>query len=132
MLSICREHVGRLSLKDSSQFTGSSRSQQRAAGVKSWKVAISSDYSRLYFMYQGTVQTEWDYSYMGNNPVGITYADGTTGMAEKIQFTGNKVDKDETEAVYNGIVIDGEFKDWDAVKKYDASCPNEAHNRPAS
>lgn len=167
-----------------------------AAGVKSWKVAVSSDYSRLYFMYQGTVQTEWDYSYMGNNSVSITYADGTTGMAEKIQFTGwkdsaqaknawygdiadsetvtankahgntagpyvvessipmdffsnsdfkitfagttidikdievldgNKVDKDETEAVYNGIVIDGEFKDWNAVKKYDASCPNEAH-----
>ena len=62
-----------------------------AAGVKSWKVAVSSDYSRLYFMYQGTVQTEWDYSYMGNNSVSITYADGTTGMAEKIQFTGKTV-----------------------------------------
>ena len=30
--------------------------------------------------------------------------------------------------MYNGIVIDGEFADWDAVKKYDAVCPNDAHN----
>ena len=41
---------------------------------------------------------------------------------------GQKVEKDDTEAVYNGIVIDGEFADWDAVKKYDAVCPNDAHN----
>lgn len=132
---------------------------------------------------------DWDYSYMGCNPVSITYADGTTGISDKIQFTGwkdsaqaknswygdiensetvtvnnahgntagpyvveaaipfdffansdfkitfagttvdikdievldgQKVEKDDTEAVYNGIVIDGEFADWDAVKKYDA------------
>ena len=168
-----------------------------AAGVKLWKAAVSSDYSKLYFMYEGTVQTEWDYSYMGSNPVSITYADGTTGISDKIQFTGwkdsaqaknswygdiensetvtvnnahgntagpyvvetaipfdffansdfkitfagttvdikdievldgQKVEKDDTEAVYNGIVIDGEFADWDAVKKYDAVCPNDAHN----
>ena len=168
-----------------------------AAGVKLWKAAVSSDYSKLYFMYEGTVQTEWDYSYMGSNPVSITYADGTTGISDKIQFTGwkdsaqaknswygdiensetvtvnnahgntagpyvvetaipfdffansdfkitfagttvdikdievldgQKVEKDDTEAVYNGIVIDGEFDDWDAVKKYDAVCPNDAHN----
>ena len=43
-----------------------------AAGVKLWKAAVSSDYSKLYFMYEGTVQTEWDYSYMGSNPVSIT------------------------------------------------------------
>ena len=167
-----------------------------AAGVKLWKAAISSDYSKLYFMYEGTVQTEWDYSYMGSNPVSITYADGTTGISDKIQFTGwkdsaqaknswygdiensetvtvnnahgntagpyvveaaipfdffansdfkitfagttvdikdievldgQKVDRDETEATYNGIVIDGEFDDWDAVKKYDALCANDAH-----
>ena len=41
-------------------------------------------------MYEGTVQTEWDYSYMGSNPVSITYADGTTGISDKIQFTGWK------------------------------------------
>lgn len=168
-----------------------------AAGVKLWKAAVSSDYSKLYFMYEGTVQTEWDYSYMGSNPVSITYADGTTGISDKIQFTGwkdsaqaknswygdiensetvtvnnahgntagpyvveaaipfdffansdfkitfagttvdikdievldgQKVEKDDTEAVYNGIVIDGEFDDWDVVKKYDAVCPNDAHN----
>ena len=34
----------------------------------------------------------------------------------------------DTEAVYNGIVIDGEFADWDAIKKYNAVCPNDAHN----
>ena len=61
-----------------------------AAGVKLWKAAVSSDYSKLYFMYEGTVQTEWDYSYMGSNPVSITYADGTTGISDKIQFTGWK------------------------------------------
>lgn len=61
-----------------------------AAGVKLWKAAVSSDYSKLYFMYEGTVQTEWDYSYMGCNPVSITYADGTTGISDKIQFTGWK------------------------------------------
>lgn len=168
-----------------------------AAGVKLWKAAVSSDYSKLYFMYEGTVQTEWDYSYMGSNPVSITYADGTMGISDKIQFTGwkdsaqaknswygdiensetvtvnnahgntagpyvveaaipfdffansdfkitfagttvdikdievldgQKVEKDDTEAVYNGIVIDGEFADWDAVKKYNAVCPNDAHN----
>lgn len=167
-----------------------------SAGVKLWKAAVSSDYSKLYFMYEGTVQTEWDYSYMGSNPVSITYADGTTGISDKIQFTGwkdsaqaknswygdiensetltvnnahgntagpyvveaaipfdffansdfkitfagttvdikdievldgQKVEKDDTEAVYNGIVIDGEFDDWDAVKKYDALCANDAH-----
>ena len=59
-----------------------------AAGVKLWKAAVSSDYSKLYFIYEGTVQTEWDYSYMGSNPVSITYADGTTGISDKIQFTG--------------------------------------------
>ena len=165
-------------------------------GVKSWKVAVSSDYTKIYFMYEGIAQTEWDYSYMGSNPVKITYADGTTGISDMIQFTGGKegtqaknswygdiensetvtingahgntagpyvveaavpmdffsnsdftitfagttvdvkdievldgqkVEKDETEAVYNGIVIDGEFSDWDAVKKYDAVCPNDAH-----
>ena len=147
-----------------------------ATGVKLWKAAVSSDYSKLYFMYEGNVQTEWDYSYMGSNPVSITYADGTTGISDKIQFTGwkdsaqaknswygdiensetvtvnnahgntagpyvvetaipfdffansdfkitfagttvdikdievldgQKVEKDDTEAVYNGIVIDG-------------------------
>lgn len=167
-----------------------------AAGVKLWKAAVSSDYSKLYFMYEGTVQTEWDYSYMGSNPAKITYADGTTGISDMIQFTGGKdgaqvknswygdvenseiatvnnahgntagpyvveaaipmdffsnsdftitfagttvdikdievldgqkVDRDETEAAYNGIVIDGEFDDWDAVKKYDALCANDAH-----
>lgn len=167
-----------------------------AAGVKLWKAVVSSDYSKLYFMYEGTVQTEWDYSYMGSNPAKITYADGTTGISDMIQFTGGKdraqvknswygdvenseiatvnnahgntagpyvveaaipmdffsnsdftitfagttvdikdievldgqkVDRDETEAAYNGIVIDGEFDDWDAVKKYDALCANDAH-----
>jgi len=29
--------------------------------------------------------------------------------------------------VYNGITIDGDFSDWDAVVKYDAECPNEWH-----
>ncbi len=29
--------------------------------------------------------------------------------------------------VYNGITIDGDFSDWDAVTKYDAECPNEWH-----
>lgn len=64
--------------------------QRMLFGVKLWKAAVSSDYSKLYFMYEGTVQTEWDYSYMGCNPVSITYADGTTGISDKIQFTDGK------------------------------------------
>ncbi|MBQ8281118.1 MAG: hypothetical protein IJZ25_01785 [Lachnospiraceae bacterium] len=31
------------------------------------------------------------------------------------------------EAVYEGIVIDGSFSDWDGVAKHAASCPNESH-----
>ncbi len=34
---------------------------------------------------------------------------------------------DDKEAVYEGIVIDASYDDWDAVTKYPASCPNASH-----
>lgn len=167
------------------------------AGIDSWRVAVSSDYSTLYIAYEGTASTQWDYNYAGsNNMFKIKYADGTNDASCGIQFAawegyaqaknawyadisgaeavtrndahqntpapfvleaaipmsffandnftitfagttvdisqvevidGNGSREEETEAVYNGITIDGKFKDWAAVTMYDAGCPNDAH-----
>ena len=67
-----------------------------AAGVKLWKAAVSSDYSKLYFMYEGTVQTEWDYSYMGSNmlteqreyQIRFSLLDGKTVHRQRIHGMG--------------------------------------------
>lgn len=46
---------------------------------------------------------------------------------DKKEDTKDETKEDEQEAVYEGITIDGRFSDWDAVTKYDAGCPNDAH-----
>ncbi len=166
------------------------------AGVDAWKAAISPDGAMVYFCYEGTASTEWDYSFAGSsNCFQFTYADGASGtdsgisvnawkdgaevkdaywgtisgaqaavrneahgtnpgpyaveiavpisffhstdvtvtfggtsigFSEIEQVDGNPVAEDEP-AVYAGIAIDGDFSDWKAVAKTDASCPNSAH-----
>lgn len=57
------------------------------AGIDSWRVAVSSDYSTLYIAYEGTASTQWDYNYAGsNNMFKIKYADGTNDASCGIQF----------------------------------------------
>lgn len=53
----------------------------------------------------------------------ITFAGTAVSDTEIPLFTK----AEEVEAVYNGIVIDGEYADWDAVSKSPAECPNEWH-----
>ena len=166
------------------------------AGVDAWKAAISRDVAMVYFCFEGTASTEWDYSFAGSsNCFQFTYADGAAGtdsgisvnawkdgaevkdaywgtisgaqaavrneahgtnpgpyaveiavpisffhstdvtvtfggtsigFSEIEQVDGNPVAEDEP-AVYAGIAIDGDFSDWKAVAKTDASCPNSAH-----
>ncbi len=166
------------------------------AGVDAWKAAISPDGAMVYFCYEGTASTEWDYSFAGSsNCFQFTYADGAAGtdsgisvnawkdgaevkdaywgtisgaqaavrneahgtnpgpyaveiavpisffhstdvtvtfggtsigFSEIEQVDGNPVAEDGP-AVYAGIAIDGDFSDWKAVAKTDASCPNSAH-----
>ena len=166
------------------------------AGVDAWKAAISRDGAKVYFCFEGTASTEWDYSFAGSsNCFQFTYADGAAGtdsgisvnawkdgaevkdaywgtisgaqaavrneahgtnpgpyaveiavpisffhstdvtvtfggtsigFSEIEQVDGNPVAEDEP-AVYAGIAIDGDFSDWKAVAKTDASCPNSAH-----
>ena len=166
------------------------------AGVDAWKAAISRDGAMVYFCFEGTASTEWDYSFAGSsNCFQFTYADGAAGtdsgisvnawkdgaevkdaywgtisgaqaavrneahgtnpgpyaveiavpisffhstdvtvtfggtsigFSEIEQVDGNPVAEDGP-AVYAGIAIDGDFSDWKAVAKTDASCPNSAH-----
>ena len=57
----------------------------------------------------------------------ITFAGVTVDLADIEVLDGSAIKEDTTEAVYEGITIDGSFKDWDAVARYNAACPNEAH-----
>lgn len=54
----------------------------------------------------------------------LTFA-GTTVNEEDIPVF---VSAEEAEPVYTGIVIDGNYEDWDAVTKYEAECSEEAHH----
>lgn len=171
------------------------------SGVTAWRVAVSSDYSKMYFSYNGITSSEWDYSYFKNN-IAITYSDGTSDAASQIQFTGwkdsaqaknawyadiadsvtvtnnqaqgsvageyvveasipfsffsngdfkitfagttvdvsdievldgNAVEKDEDEnpeePSYNGIIIDGNYSDWNPVNKYDVVSTYDSYNK---
>lgn len=66
--------------------------------------------------------------FFANADFAITFA-GTTVNVSDIQVLDGMSEEKETESapVYEGITIDGSFKDWAAVTKYDAACPNEAH-----
>ena len=57
----------------------------------------------------------------------IIFAGTTVAMSDVEVLGGEDVKEEETTPVYEGITIDGDYKDWDAVTKYDAECPNEAH-----
>lgn len=57
----------------------------------------------------------------------LTYANVTLPASSIPVLDGSEAPADE-EAVYSGIVIDGDFSDWDAVAKTEGpSCTNEGH-----
>lgn len=57
----------------------------------------------------------------------ITFAGTSVALSDIEVLEGVDTGEEEPDHVYNGITIDGSFKDWDAVTKYDAGCPNEEH-----
>ena len=57
----------------------------------------------------------------------ITFAGTSVALSDIEVLEGVDTGEEEPDPVYNGITIDGSFKDWDAVTKYDAGCPNEEH-----
>ena len=57
----------------------------------------------------------------------ITFAGTSVALSDIEVLEGVDTGEEEPDPVYNGITIDGNFKDWDAVTKYDAGCPNEEH-----
>ena len=65
-------------------------------------------------------------SFLHNMDVNLTLGGTTISSAEIQKINGNAVVNDEP-AVYTGITIDGNYADWAAVSKTDASCPNDAH-----
>ncbi len=56
----------------------------------------------------------------------ITFA-GTTIDSASIGILDGVNSAPDDDNTYHGIVIDGRFDDWNAVKKYDAVCPNPEH-----
>lgn len=65
-------------------------------------------------------------SYFTDSDFTLNFA-GTTVKASDIQVVNGKDTTEEDDGKYHGIVIDGKFKDWNAVTKYDATCPNKSH-----
>ena len=57
----------------------------------------------------------------------ISFLGTTVSIADIPVLDGNPYVPDDKPATYDGIVIDGQFKDWDAVAKTDVTCPNSAH-----
>lgn len=73
---------------DLSDWNNITQRQSSIDIVSSWKVAISSDYSTLYFCYEGMSSSEWDYNYAGQgNLVKIQYKNGTNDASSAIQFS---------------------------------------------
>lgn len=56
----------------------------------------------------------------------VTFGGTSVKAADIERLDGNAV-ADEVQPVYAGISIDGDYADWAAVAKADASCPNSAH-----
>lgn len=65
-------------------------------------------------------------AYLKDNAFTLNFA-GTTVKASELPVLNGKDVTEPEDNTYKGIVIDGKFKDWNAVTKYDASCPNSAH-----
>ncbi len=65
--------------------------------------------------------------FFANTDFTITFAGTTVDVSdiEVLSKTGEK--EEETKPIYEGIVIDGGFKDWAAVEKKAAKCPNGEH-----
>ncbi len=80
------------------------------------------------------------YSNASGNNAGIYNVECALPMNQAgytINFAGQTVSEtdipvfvpaEKVEPVYNGIVIDGNYDDWDAVTKYEAECPEEAYH----
>lgn len=69
-------------------------------------------------------------SYIQKNEVGnISFAGTTVAWNEVPVLDGKAISDSEAEEneKYHGITIDGKFKDWNSVTKYDAQCPNSEH-----
>ncbi len=60
---------------------------------------------------------------MSETGYSVTFAGTTVAEADIPVFTP----VEEVEAVYDGIVIDGKYSDWNGVTMTDAECPNEIH-----
>lgn len=56
----------------------------------------------------------------------LTFGGTAISSGEIEQLNGDSIEE-EFPAVYGGISIDGNYADWKAVAKTDASCPNSAH-----
>lgn len=145
--------------------------------IPEWKLARDTA-GNVYFMFDGTASTQWDYNFqwwnleinqngssqtmqIANlaNQTGATVemtnnanhntpgpfvveamipASYFTDANASLKFVGSEVKVSdvpvlsgeaagEGDDVYKGIVVDGKFKDWNPVTKYDAWCGNSAH-----
>lgn len=65
-------------------------------------------------------------SYFTSQDYSITFAGVTVQSTEIERMNGESIQEEEV-PVYEGIVMDGSFADWKAVKKVEVSCPNPAH-----
>jgi hypothetical protein len=65
-------------------------------------------------------------SYFSDPNFTLTFANVSI-TADQLQTLDGNAAQTGGDAVYDGIVIDGSFSDWDAVVKSAASCPNSAH-----
>lgn len=52
---------------------------------------------------------------------------GTSVASKDIQKINGQAAAEQPQPVYGGIVIDGNYSDWEAVAKTDVDCPNDQH-----
>jgi len=74
-----------------------------------------------------TVEFSVPVSFFHSMDFTVTFGDTSVSAGDIEKINGNAADETEPPAVYNGITIDGNYSDWKAVAKTDASCPNSAH-----
>ncbi len=107
---------------DTSDWKNITERKSDVTKISSWKAAIASDYSALYICYEGMTSTEWDYNYAGASDdvtFKISYADGTQGKSNKIQF-----------AAWDNMAVakDGNYGD---IANAGVATINEAHGNTA-